>query len=155
MSLFRKKKDNELTKDQPSVHEDSTINIPPYAPHQNLSAVPYREPQVMSDLKVGFETHVMEFLDKTSPDQYNGTFIDNVVNRAKEQALRDIEIQRREHVHAIERSIASLWLGDQHYYEKLLEDYNNEYEEREKELHRLKSIFHKGTAYEEYMEVSK
>ena len=153
MSLFRRKKENDLTKDQPPVHEDSTINIPPYAPHQNLSAVPYREPQVMTDLKIGFETRVMEFLDRTSPDQYNGSFIDNIVNRAKEQALRDIEVQRREHVHAIERSIASLWRGDQHYYEKLLEDYNREYEEREKELRRLKSIFHKGTAYEEYLEV--
>ena len=153
MSLFRRKKENDLTKDQPPVHEDSTINIPPYAPHQNLSAVPYREPQVMTDLKIGFETRVMEFLDRTSPDQYNGSFIDNIVNRAKEQALRDIEVQRREHVHAIERSIASLWRGDQHYYEKLLEDYNREYEERKKELRRLKSIFHKGTAYEEYLEV--
>lgn len=153
MSLFRRKREKNLTKYQISVHEDSTINIPPYAPHQNLCAVPYSEPQVMTDLKTGFEDHVLEFLDKTSPDKYNGSFIDNVVNRTKEQALRDIEAQRSEHVHTIERAISSLWRGDKHYYENLLEYYNREYDERAGELRRLKSILYKGTAYEECPEV--
>lgn len=153
MSIFKREiKDEKDLK--AAMREDVTVNIEPYAPHQNLSAVPYLEPRAMADLKLNFESQVNEFLNKTNPDQYNSTFVDRIVVRAREQALSDLDIQRTEHAHTIERSIASLWKGDQYLYEKMINDYDEEYEERLKELKQLKMIYYKGTSYEEFsMEV--
>lgn len=153
MSIFNKKheKDNYC---QDVMKEDDKVNIEPYAPHQSLSAVPYLEPQSMVNLKLNFETRVTEFLNKTSPDQYNATFVDRIVDRARAQAIRELDTQRTEHSRTIERSIASLWKGDLHLYEKLLSDYDEEYQKRLKELKQLRKIYHKGTSYEEFdMEV--
>lgn len=148
MSIFKRKRAEKQPQD--TLREDNLVDIEPYAPHQGLSAAPYREPQVMTELKTDFRTHVSEFLDKTSPDQYNSKFTDNIVNRAREQAMRDLEIQRTEHYRVIERAITSLWRGDEHHYQNLLGDYDREYEQIEKDLGNCRRMLHKGTAYEEF-----
>ena len=63
--------------------------------------------------------------------------------------MQDLATQRTAHIKTIERIITSIWRGDEVYYQKLLEDYEREYEMREKELKRLKAIYQKDTALED------
>ena len=151
MSLFRRKQRNNC---MDTFGEENVITIKPYAPHQNLSPVNYTETKTMSEFKRSFARQVKYFLDNTSPDEYNPTFADSLIVKVKEQAVAELEVQRAEHIRCIERSICSLWKGDEVFYERLLEQYNTEFEKRNAELKKLKAVFQKNTALEENVERS-
>ena len=130
------------------VGQNEEVKIEPYAPHQTLGPADYQEPEAMKKLKASFEEQVTAFLDQTNPDQYNAGFADNIINKAMHEALIDLDKQRQNHIKTIERSIASLWKGDQHYYSQLLADNKAEYESCDRELRTLNAIYHRGTAFE-------
>ena len=151
MSIFKffKKKEPD---NKDSFGEERIVDIEPYAPHQNLEPVPYRDPKAMEDLKLSFADHVSEFLNRTDPDQFNSTYVDNIVDCAKNQSMRELDSQRAEHVRTIERSITSIWKGDRHYYETLIQKYDEELPKRENELRNWKKLRSKGTAFEEFID---
>ena len=150
MSIFNMRKTERRREDKRDVLEENmAIDIEPYAPNQGLGPIPYLEPFVMTNLKDNIEEHLTDFLERTNPDRHNTSYVDNIIEQAVQQGMQDLATQRTAHIKTIERIITSIWRGDEVYYQKLLEDYEREYEMREKELKRLKAIYQKDTALED------
>ena len=149
MKIFNKKRKEDLE----CLGDDRSVSIEPYAPHQNLGPLPYTVPVAIRDLDSCFPSKVSEFLSNTNPDQYNATFADNLIEHARNQALVDLDKQRIDHIRTIERSISSLWKGDEFNYKQKLADAEEEYQQVEKRLEKLTQIYQKGTALEEPTEM--
>lgn len=142
---FRKKKDTQKSFGKQGDVEE-TVSVRTYAPHLGLTPRDYMMPQLLADFETGFERRAKEFLQNANPDQYNGSYMDGVICKLRDEALVELSLQRADHVGSIADLISKLWNGDQIKAQAKLEQCTAELEETDRELAKLRRVYHRGTS---------
>lgn len=87
--------------DLKKAQQNEVVDIPTYAPNQNLRVRDYMLYEALSKLEENFPKFCMDFLKSAKPDAYNATYMDAVVNRIICEAIEAIRIQRADHKRGI------------------------------------------------------
>ena len=100
-NLFRKKRT------QPK----SDVEIPGYAPFSGITQKDYTVPICLMVFETKVEEQIKTFLANAHPDEYNGDFLDRVVNSIEEEGLAELSVQKTNHESTI-RGLTAQFGGD-------------------------------------------
>lgn len=146
MALFRSKKTD---RDRRINQDNSSVDIPVYGPHDTLCAQDYTLPYLLSTFEQSFEQCCKKWLQNAKPDMYNRGYMDMLINRLEHEAVVMLGIQEVDHQSAI-YELAKIWTADQIKAETKLAEIVREKTAVEQEIRQLESIYHKGTAFENF-----
>lgn len=149
-----KKKKEEEKNISKGTELQENVAIPVYAPNTSLRPRDYLLARTMSKLEENFEETCKDFLKNTQPDKYNGSYMDAIIQKAGEEAIISLTLQRAEHISILNDLLDKLWLGDKIKGQAKLDQAMNERKEVEKEIQKLQRIYWKGTSFLEEQEVS-
>ena len=128
---------------------NTSVQIPCYGPNQRLSPREYMLSPDFVNLENTFEERCRYFLSKANPDEFNGSYMDAVIECMGAEAAKYIAVQRADHINVIKRALHDMHIGDKIKCEAKLLQYRNSIEWVQNELIRLKKIYQRGTSYEE------
>ncbi len=146
MALFRSKKPD---RDRRINQDNTSVDIPVYGPHDTLCAQDYKLPCLFSNFEQDFEQRCKAWLQNANPDMYNRGYMDMLIDQLEREAVIMLDIQEVDHQGAI-YELAKIWTGDQIKAETKLTDIVGEKAAVEQEIRQLESIYHKGTAFENF-----
>ena len=109
----------------------------------------YETPQILIDFSLGFDEKVMNFINKTDLDLYNGDFNDFIIAEIEKKAIDNINLQRVNHISAMTKLKNTCWKSELIEVQRRLEDIVFEMEECEEALTKCLSIKNKGSVWEE------
>ncbi len=138
-----------------NINEPNEINksipIPHYAPNAGLTPREYMLSDKLIELESVFEAKCKAFLSKANPDEYNGSYMDAIIQTIEREAKDYIMVQRADHIRIIMLPLNDTHVGDGIKCESKLKQYEEELEKTKKELDIMKKVYHRGTIYEEIM----
>lgn len=144
MDIF-KKKDRPRRFGRRAEIEEKTAT-PIYAPHQCWTPQDYYEPALLAALEDEFEKKCKSWLTAAKPDQFNGSYMDAIIEKHETEALVQLSLQRVDHMSAVDALIMKLWKGDRIRAEARLRQNKEELTMVETELHKLEKIYWSGTS---------
>ncbi|MDE6026286.1 MAG: hypothetical protein K2G45_12650 [Lachnospiraceae bacterium] len=128
---------------------NTLVEIPMYAPNMGLTPKEYQISPQLNDLEKRFKEECVEFLSKASPDEFNSSYMDAVIERICIDAIRFIKVQRCDHKQLITKMLAVMHVGDYCKAVKKLQVYLNDRDKNERELKKWRRILWSGTSLEE------
>ncbi|MBR5800458.1 MAG: hypothetical protein IKY23_10410 [Lachnospiraceae bacterium] len=149
----RNRKFKNVPAEKKSIHDpnqiNTTVEIPMYAPNQGLSPKEYQISAQLAQLEATFKTHCMEFLSKSNPDLFNSSYMDAVIERICEDAIKFVKVQRCDHVYTIMKLLNDMHDGDYIKCKSKLADFKRDKETNLVKLNKYKKIYYHGTSLEE------
>ncbi|MCR5236959.1 MAG: hypothetical protein K6E34_07125 [Lachnospiraceae bacterium] len=124
------------------------VEIHHYAPGMDITKE-YELPAGLREFMDNFESMCRNFIKATELDHNNGEFYDALIERKTLQALKDLELQRLEHVQVFRDCIAAYRRGTKTKVEENLKTVLKDLEKTEKELVKYRNLYFKGTSMEE------
>lgn len=128
---------------------DSSEDILIYAPNTGLAPRDYKIPQELEDIETRFEEICSSFISKANPDQFNSAYMDALIDRIRDEAIKNIRLQRTGHERVILKNLYFIHNGDYAAAKSKLKLYLKDKENNEKELAKYRRIHWSGTSFEE------
>lgn len=148
-----KRKNNNSPAEKKSINDpnqiNTTVEIPVYAPNQGLAPKEYQVSAPLVELEESFKLHCMEFLGKSNPDEYNSSYMDAVIERIREDAIKFVRVQRCDHVYSIKKLLNDMHDGDYIKCKSKLEDFKRDKEANRVKLNKYRAIYYQGTSLAE------
>ncbi|MBO4890711.1 MAG: hypothetical protein J5574_06930 [Lachnospiraceae bacterium] len=130
------------------VRSGEQFELPHYAPYSDLTK-DYEMLGKLRDFERNIEGLCRSFIRNTSPDHNNGKYFDAVIEKYCDEAVKDIDLQRREHIQLFRQSVAGYQKGISVKIEAKLQMVLDAIEENDKELAKCKKVYFKGTSMED------
>ena len=121
---------------------DNTVEIPGYAPYSGITPKDYVVPLSFRIFETRVEERIRTFLAKAHPDEYNGDFLDRVINAVEEEGLADLLAQKATHESCI-RSLGAQFGGDLIKCDRRIETLQEKIKASEAELQEFNRIYQK------------
>lgn len=142
------KRDMNYAVSQNDNEDHVTITLPHYSPY-SFTTKDYVLCDKLRAFEQNFEGMCRQFIKETSPDRYNRSYFDAVIEKYCHEAIRDIDVQRLEHTMIITQSIAGSQRGSRIEKEEELKLLEEEIKDKTEELARYKKLYYKGTSIQE------
>lgn len=130
---------------------NTVVEIPAYAPNQGLVPKEYQISGQLVQLEKTFKNRCMEFLNqgRNSVDEYNSTYMDAVIERICIDAVKQIRVQRCDHVYSIKKLLNDMHNGDYVKCVSKLKDFKRDKETNRNKFNKYAAIYYRGTSLAE------
>lgn len=127
--------------------EEVLVNISNYAPDIHLRPADYYKCVEYSTFMENFEKDCKESLKSISNlDEYNSTYMDQVIEKMCDLAISDLKIQREYHIDTIHKLVNKNG-ANYVYLKSKLEDTIKQKEKNDERLEVYKRIYYKDTSF--------
>ncbi|MBE6013738.1 MAG: hypothetical protein E7241_00015 [Lachnospiraceae bacterium] len=125
-----------------------TVTLPHYSPY-SFTTKDYVLYDKLRSFEQNFEAMCRQFIKETSPDRFNKSYFDAVIEKYCNEAIRDIDEQRLEHIVVISQSIAGSQKGSRIEKQEEIQILTEEIKNKTEELAKYKRLYYKGTSFQE------
>ena len=151
-----KKNSKVMPAEMKSIHDpnllNTTVEIPMYAPNMGLSPKEYQMSEQLVQLETSFKEKCMEFLNESGADEFNYSYMDAIIDKVCEEAIKFLKVQRSDHVYSVRKLLNDMHKGDYIKCKSKLEDFKRDKETNRMKLRKYKAIYYHGTSLAEEKE---
>ena len=91
---------------------DNIVEIEGYAPHSGTTPREYDMPTCLVKLELSLDERIDHFLYTAKPDEYNGAFLDRIIDAVEAEAFADLLSQKAFHEKAVIMLMKGQFDGD-------------------------------------------
>lgn len=135
---FKIKKEEEL---------EESVNLPVYAPNDTLVPKDYQVPVSLLYFEKDFQNNCKEWLKHAKPDMYNRGYMKMLIDKARAEALVEIDDEEVVLHKRVIYELAKIWKGDEVKANGKLAETKAARKEVEEELKRIERIYYQHTAF--------
>lgn len=142
--LFKRKKDRSFSKQE----FNESITIPKYAPNLGLQPKEFEMTEMFRTFVDGFDGSCIDFLKNTDSDEFNGSYIDAMIQKAGAEIIVSLGLQREDHKNLIISTLKKTSQGDLEKCNGKIGQLEQEKTEVLSEIAEIIRILNKGTSFE-------
>ncbi len=132
---------------------ENSVPIPTYVPNQSLQPKEYLLSPSFVNFEGDFEKRCIKFLNKAKVDQFNGSYMDAMIQKMVKEALAHLSVQRGEHIDLITNLLRRMHVGSKIKCQSKLEQALREQKELDCEMKKIKKIYYHKTSFGEEKQV--